>query len=211
MFLAVSLAPVPQVGAPLHSLADETRPLRVGNRPLVEAVDLELEPVVVEIEDQVPLDQLRRRVSQPPAAEVRVNGKPLEERDAAPAVADLESERPRRAPLATFFDLDQEAAELLRLRKRAVDLVQEISATAGRRSGEKRLDLLVRQQLDEEVDILPLRAAQPDAVTLDHGAVLRAARRRMMTLPEPSATPDRIRASAASAVQRSGSPRIVAP
>src|SRR5581483_6631757 len=39
---------VPQIGAALHALAHEAGALCVGDRAVVEAVDLELEPVVVE-------------------------------------------------------------------------------------------------------------------------------------------------------------------
>src|SRR5581483_10066978 len=147
------------------------------------------------VEDQVPLDQSGRCVAEPAAAEVGVNSEPLEERDAAAPVADLETERARRLPAAVLLYLDQEAAELLGMRQRAVDLVQQVGAVTRSRPGQKRRHLFVRQQLDEKVDVLPLRAA----------------RRRMTTVPEPSATPARINASPASADQRSGSPRIVAP
>src|SRR5260221_7520345 len=55
-----------------HPLADEARPLGVRDRALVEPVDLELEPVVAEVEDQVALEQARCLVRDPPAALLRV-------------------------------------------------------------------------------------------------------------------------------------------
>ena len=135
----------------------------------------------------------------------------LEERDPAAPVAHLEADRARALPLAAGVGLDDEAAELLRLGERAVDLVEQVAAIAGAR--QERLHLLVTEQVDEEVDVLPLRAPYPDPARLDHGAVRRAARRLRLSAipPEPSATPRRISTSPAIADQRTGSPRIVEP
>src|ERR671929_803565 len=87
---AVDPVAVPPVRPPPDALADEADPLRVAHRPLVEAVDLELEPVVVEVEEQVPVEHLRRLVRQAPPAEVRMQREPIQMRDPAPAVRHLE-------------------------------------------------------------------------------------------------------------------------
>jgi hypothetical protein len=84
----------------------------MGLRALVEAVDLELEPVVAEVEDQVPLEQPRGLVGETTAAEVRMHRERAEVRDPAALVGDLEAHQPGRLPV----ELDHEAAELLRLR-----------------------------------------------------------------------------------------------
>ena len=50
---------VAAVGLALHPLADEAGPFRVPDRAVVERVALELEPVEVEVEDQMPLKEAR--------------------------------------------------------------------------------------------------------------------------------------------------------
>src|SRR5205085_11215591 len=50
---AVDPVAVPPAGTPPDALAAEADPLRVAHRPLVEAVDLELQAVVVEVEEEV--------------------------------------------------------------------------------------------------------------------------------------------------------------
>src|SRR5919198_1517216 len=59
---AVDPVTVPPVGPPPDALADEADPLRVAHRPLVEAVDLELQPVVVEVEEEMPVEHARSLV-----------------------------------------------------------------------------------------------------------------------------------------------------
>jgi hypothetical protein len=61
---------VAQVRTPLHALADESDPLGMANRALVEAVTGELEPVVAELQEQMPLQEARSVVRRMPAAEV---------------------------------------------------------------------------------------------------------------------------------------------
>src|SRR5207249_622292 len=67
---AVHPLAVAVVGLAADSLAHEAGPLGVAQRPLVEAVDLELEPVVTVVEEEVPLEDARRAVRDPPAPEV---------------------------------------------------------------------------------------------------------------------------------------------
>src|SRR5437868_9701314 len=83
---AVDPVAVPLVGASPDAFTDEADPLRVAHRPLVEAVDLELQTVVVEVEEEVPVEHPRRLVRQAPPAEVRMHSEPVEMRDPAAAV-----------------------------------------------------------------------------------------------------------------------------
>src|ERR687884_1680624 len=106
---AVDPVAVPPVGPPPDALADEADPLRVAHRPLVEAVDLELQPVVVEVEEEVPVEHARGLVRNPPAAEVRVHRKPAQVRDPAPTVLHLELHGPGALPARPVVDLDHEA------------------------------------------------------------------------------------------------------
>ena len=72
---------MPQVRLPPEPLADEAGALGVRDGALVEGVDLELEPVEAELAEQVALEQPRRLVGEPAAAEVRVDREPAEPRD----------------------------------------------------------------------------------------------------------------------------------
>ena len=109
---------MPPVGLAADAFAEETGSLRVRDRPLVEAVDLELEPVVAEVLEQVPLELPRRLVGDVPAAEVRMDGEATEPGDPASAVLDLEAHDAGALPV----DLDEEPAEGQRLPPRALDL-----------------------------------------------------------------------------------------
>src|SRR6266536_1052917 len=164
--LAVAL-----VGLAADALPNEPGPLGVAQGSLVEAVDLELEPVVAQLEEEVALEEARRPVREPPATEVGVDRQRAEVRDPAAAVGEVEAHQPRTVPVAAVLDLDHEAAELLRLR-----LVG--------------LDLLVAHQLDQEVEIGGLGPAEPESPLLDHCGAGAGSRRRdaARTIPEPSAT-----------------------
>src|ERR687884_171647 len=120
---AVDPVAVPPVGPPPDALADEADPLRVAHRPLVEAVDLELQPVVVEVEEEVPAEDARRLVGEPPPAELRMHREPEQVRDPAPAVRHLERHAPGALPARarSVVDLDHEAPVLLRLTRRLLD------------------------------------------------------------------------------------------
>src|ERR687888_2388752 len=89
---AVDPVTVPPVGAPPDTLADEADPLRVAHRPLVEAVDLELQPVVVEVEEEVPVEHPRRLVRHAATAEIGMHREPEQVRDPAAAVLYFESD-----------------------------------------------------------------------------------------------------------------------
>ena len=74
------------VGLPPSPLAHEAGALRMLDRALVEAVDLELEPVVAEVVDEVALEDPGGLVGDPAAAVVGVDGQAAQARDpAAPA------------------------------------------------------------------------------------------------------------------------------
>src|SRR5439155_1207155 len=77
------------------ALLDEAGPLGMALGALVEAVDLELEPVEAELEDQVPLEELRRPVGQPPAAKVGMHRERAQVGYPAAPVCDLEAHQAR--------------------------------------------------------------------------------------------------------------------
>src|SRR5436853_6959145 len=95
---AVDPVAVPPVRPPPDALAHEADPLRVAHRALVEAVDLELQPVVVEVEEEVPVEHPRRLVRQAPPAEVRVHREPEKMRDPAAVIRHLEGHAPGEPP-----------------------------------------------------------------------------------------------------------------
>ena len=65
---AVRPLAVPPVRAATDALADEPGPLGMADRALVEAVDLQLEPVVAEVTDEVQLEQACGLVRHPATA-----------------------------------------------------------------------------------------------------------------------------------------------
>src|SRR5256714_398353 len=180
---------VPPVRPAARALVDEARALGMALRALVEPVDLELEPVQVELEQQVALKVLRRLVGKTAATKVRMDREISEVRNPRAAVNELEAHRAGASPMAVLLDLDHEATECVWLPLRTLDLLQQRRPVARPRRGKVRLDVLVRRQLDEEVDVGRLRAAQPEPVALDdaHGAGVAAAGSR-----DPNATPPRI-------------------
>src|ERR671925_2098821 len=95
---AVDPLAMPPVRLALHSLADEAGALGVTNRPVVEAVALELEAVEAEIEQQVALEEPGRVVGEPAAAEVAVDRQPAEARNPASPVRERELHHPGARP-----------------------------------------------------------------------------------------------------------------
>src|SRR5437588_3383582 len=112
---AVDPVAVPPVRPPPDALAHEADPLRVVHRALVEAVDLELEPVVVEVEEEVSVEHPRGLVRDSPAAEARMDGEPAEMCDPAPAVLHLELHASGELPPRAVVDLDHEPPVVVRL------------------------------------------------------------------------------------------------
>ncbi len=96
-----------EVRLALGSLPDVAGALGVSAGGFVEGIDLELEPVVAELLEQERLQEPGRLVADPPAAEARERGEPLEPRDATPVVHDVEADGADRLPVG----LDHEAAE----------------------------------------------------------------------------------------------------
>src|SRR6185312_11986026 len=201
---AVDPRAVPVVRLSAYAFADEARALRVPLGPLVEAVDLELQPVKAELVDQVLLEEARRLVGEPPAAEVGMHRQGAEVRDPAPRVRDLEAHQAGRLAVG----LDHEAAELLRLGLRALDLLEQPVAVARPHDRHERVDVLVRHQLEQEVDVA--RLGSPQGHVHGEGAAT-GSRRWRRTAPDPSATPPRISAIPASSSQVSGSPSSSTP
>src|SRR5439155_7418586 len=199
----------PLVVAPVRlaadALLDEAGPLGMALGALVEAVDLELEPVEAELEDQVPLEELRRPVGQPPAAKVGMHRERAQVGDPAAPVCDLEAHQARRLAV----DLDHEAAELVGLAAGALDLGLQTFAVARPDDGQVRLDIVMRHQLEQEVDVARLGPAKRDLAHGDGAAT--GSRRVKPTAPDPSATPPRISTMPASSSQVSGSPSSRTP
>ena len=77
---------------------------------LVEPVDLELEPVEVEVEQQMALKETGGVVGQAAAPEVGVHREAAEIRDPAAPVLKVEAHHAGAAPLAVLLDLDHEPA-----------------------------------------------------------------------------------------------------
>src|SRR5215211_1070655 len=172
---------------------------------LVEAVDLHLQAVVAEVEQQVALELTRGLVGDPAAAEVGVDGKAAEVRDSAAPVCHLEAHRTG----ALAVDLDHEPPEILELGERALDLGSNAVGVAHANGRQERLDFLMREQLDQEIEVRELGASNLDA----QGACAAAGwrRREGLSIPEPSATPSRTSASPATAAIVSGSSRKTTP
>ena len=93
------------------------------------------------------------------ASEVGVDGEAAEVGDAASRVRALEAHR--AGSLAV--DLDDEDAEGLGLGLRALDLGEERRRDLRADGREERLDVLVGDELDEEVDVVRARSPDGDA------------------------------------------------
>ena len=157
---AVDPLAVPPVRLAADALAHPPRPLGVAQRALVEAVDLHLDPVEAELAKQVALERPRRVDADAPPAEAGAIASPpteaIRERavHALPRHGSGRARRPprrraRRTPPARAPSARSPRAILLR-RRRA-------------HRGEERRDVLVRDEPDEERDVVRGRAAERDA------------------------------------------------
>src|SRR5207244_6859392 len=90
---AVDPAPVAPVGLTPHALPQKANALGVPLCPFVETVDLELEPVVAEIANEMALQLARRLVGDAVPAIVRMDGETFEMSDPRTAVLLLEAHR----------------------------------------------------------------------------------------------------------------------
>src|SRR5919201_1665400 len=116
-----------------------------------------------------------------------MDGKASEVGDPTPPVGNVEAHHAGGSPVAVDLDLDHEAAAFPWLRLRELDLLEQRLAVARPHGCEIGLDLLVRGQLEQEVDVVGARAPQAKAVAgdrLGHGAVATAARRGRRSTPE---------------------------
>src|SRR5581483_5755647 len=130
---AVDPTAVASVRLPAHPFPDEADALGEALRALVEAVDLELEPVVAEHAEQLVAQEPRRLGGDASAAVTRVDGEAGELRDPAASVHGRELDNAD----ALTGALDDEEAELSRLAQRAQPagvLAHVVGAAAPRRT-----------------------------------------------------------------------------
>jgi len=140
---------VTPVGLSPHALAPKADALGVSLRPFVEPVDLELEPVVAEIPNEMALQQSGRLVGHALPTVVRMDCETLEVSDSRTAVLHLEAQHARTSTV----HLDHEAPVRRGIPLRPFDLGRDRIVVAGR-SPEERLHVFVIHELDEEVEIV---------------------------------------------------------
>ena len=211
---------VTPVGLAANTLPLEAGPLEVAEGGLVEAVDLELHPVVVEVEDQMPDEELRRRGRESPPAVGGGEHDRVQEGDPAAAVGNVEGQHPGELAL----DLEHEPAVQLGLLLRAANLLLQLVALSRRDGRHERLHLLVAGKSRHEPHVGRRRAAKAEGPPLERGAHAgghagsisgsawrRRRRRRRPSAPDPSATPARISTSPSAAFSVTCSSRISAP
>ena len=128
---------------------------------------------------------------------------PADGSDRGAPVDDLEVHRPRRLSV----DLDHDSPNAVRLVLGARDERADALGVARPDRGEKRLHLLVREELDEEGHVGRRGHGGRDA----HPATVAAWRRRSTRAPEASATPARISARPPSTAAVIGSSSSTAP
>ena len=170
---------------------------------LVEAVDLELEPVEAELEDQEALEEARGLVGDPAPAEPRVDREPAETRDPASFVRSLPGAHARRLTV----DFDQHHAARAGLFLEALEIGEDVCAVVAPGRRQPGAYVAVGVELDDEVEVGARRAADRHA----HVRTGSAARRGRRSVPEASATPARISAPPSSMVAVIASSRISAP
>jgi phosphoribosylformylglycinamidine synthase len=149
---------VSPVGLTPDAFVLETDTLRVSLRTLVEAVDLELEPVVAEILKEMALQLARRFVGHALPAVVRMDCETLEMSDPRATVFHLEAHRARTSAV----HLDDEAAVRRRIRVGSFDPRRNRSLVVHSPPAEKGLHVVVIHELDEEVDIVGTRPSDGD-------------------------------------------------
>ena len=191
----------PAVGLALHAFADAARALGVPLRALVEAVDLELEPVVAALADQVPLQEAGGVVGRRAAAEVGMDGEPAQRgRSGCAGSSRSQAIAPARSPSSSTTSRPPSSGSR-----------STCSATSSRSyepaGGEERPDVLVGVELGEEVDVVAGRAGGSSTLTCARsparaaaaGRRRRRARRRRGSAPARRASPRVIASSRMSA------------
>ena len=149
---AVALA----VRLSLDALADVAGSLGVALGALVEAVDLELDPVEAALADQVVLQEACGVVGEPAAAEVGMDRDAADVRDPAADVRPL----PEHRAGAVAVQLDDEQAALLGI---ALELLGDPVPLVAAAGGQERADGLVGVEVGEEVEVVRLGATERDA------------------------------------------------
>ena len=124
-------------------------------RTLVEAVDLELDPVEATLADQLVLQETCGVVGQPAAAEVGMDRDPARVRDPAADVRPLPEHRARSVPV----QLDDEQPALLRV---ALELLGDSFRLIPAAGGQERADGLVGVEAGEEVEVVRSGATERD-------------------------------------------------
>ena len=130
----------------------------MSDRAVVEPVAGELETVVAELEDQVPLEHPCRLVGDAATAESGMHGEPADVGDSVRLTQLVE----RHHPGALAVDLDDHPAGLLRLAQRTLDLGSDRRRVARVTPAEERLGLLVGVELNKPIHVVGSRAAQHD-------------------------------------------------
>lgn len=131
-----------------------------------------------------------------------MDGEAAEIGDAASAIRPLEAHRPR----ALGVDLDDENAERLGIRLRLCDLGEDLVATLRTHGCEERLDVRVRDELDEEVRVV--RPCATDRYVHAADSCTRVPKKRW---PDASAAPTTMRPNPASIAAVTASSRKTAP
>src|ERR687888_2456161 len=129
---------VPQIRLAPHAFADVAGPFGVRDRPLVEAVDLQLDAMEAELEQEMTLEEPRRRLAEAAAAEARRHGEAAGLGDPAPLVHAVEADHPRTLAV----HVDDEPPERVRLALRALDLGEHVVARLRDAAAEERPRLL---------------------------------------------------------------------
>jgi hypothetical protein len=150
-----------QVRLPLHPFPDVPAPLGVADRTRVEAVDLQLDPVEVEVEEQEALKGASGLHPHATAAKARLDREPARFGDPIALVDRAEGDA--AGPLAVRFD--DEPPEDGRLPPRALDVGRDVLPRA---SGppEKLLSVVPGDEREQEVDVGRLGAAQSSRISI---------------------------------------------
>jgi hypothetical protein len=159
------------VGPALDALAHEAGALDHRQRPLVEAVDPDLEPVIAKLTEEHSRQLANRRRAQLAAAEVGMNREPDEVSDAAAPVRPLEADRPRHSPLLLERDLDQKPAEGFGLGQRALDLGEQLLSRVCPTCREEGSNIGLGLQSEQVVDVVRRSPPEPQFRLAHWGSV----------------------------------------
>ena len=121
----------------------------MADRSLVEAVDLQLDPVVAALADQVVLEQARGVVGEVSTAEVRMDRDPADVRDPAADVPPL----PEQRTGAVAVQLDDEQAALLRV---ALELLGDPVSLVAAAGSQERAHVLAGVEAGQKVEVVGL-------------------------------------------------------